>query len=344
MKILLGYLESVRSFRYAFIALLCIFACLATAPLRAQAPAKTNGVVKTSEKINQSTQEFSEQTARTSENLQQASSNIQQATANIRESVQVFEPILRLRLRKAASAQVNSPAASNNAAANSDAWQQTDDSVSQEYLDQQMPVTVEGPAYNSDGTANLGSQNSKKYGCYLDVVRGAVMDDIDAAGYSQSIDVIFTATDYFNAQVPMYAFLTPAYVKNDAFAYNFFKGVKYKDRNIPPAAWDEVNESEVAMTNLTGEQFERIKTNTQLAAVVKQITGFSQKVESRTKLDGKVLAVKTEMHNRTAYGLIYIVQHYGTTGENGCLKIKIKVTGFDANGDGAPDSGVYQQY
>ncbi len=139
----------------------------------------------------------------------------------------------------------------------------------------------------------------------------------------------------------MYAFLTPAYAKNDSFAYNFFKGLRYKDRNIPPATWDEVNESEVALTSLTGEQFERIQTNKQLAAVIKQCTGFGPKVESRTKLDGKVLAVRTQMGDRTAYGLIYIVSHFGTTGENGYLKIKLKATGFDVNDDGHPDPGLY---
>ncbi len=168
------------------------------------------------------------------------------------------------------------------------------------------------------------------------------MDEIDAAGASKSVDLIYTATNAFNEQLPMYAFLTPSYVKHDAFAYNFFKGTKFKDRNIPPATWDEVNESEVALTALTGEQFEKIQNNNQLMAVVKQIKGFGQKVESRTKLDGKVIAVKTEMGDRTAYGLIYIVSHYGTTGENGYLKIKIKVTGFDTNGDGNPDNRLYQ--
>jgi hypothetical protein len=169
------------------------------------------------------------------------------------------------------------------------------------------------------------------------------MDEIEVAGNSKSVDLIFTATNAFNEQVPMYAFLTPSYVKNDAFAYNFFKGTKYKDRNIPPAEWEEVNESEVAMTSLSGEQFEKIQNNNQLMAVVKQIKGFGQKVESRVKLEGKVIAVKTEMGDRTAYGLIYIVNHFGTTGDNGYLKVKIKVTGVGNTGDGTPDGNFYKQ-
>ena len=47
---------------------------------------------------------------------------------------------------------------------------------------------------------------------------------------------------------------------------------------------------------------------------------------------GKLLRSKNSDGRRTAYGLIHIVNHYGTTGENGYLKIRIKITGLDANG------------
>ncbi len=324
----------------------CLLLCL---PLTAQAPKKSEPV-KAAERVNEATRQVAEQTAQTTEQINQAAANLQQAAANIKESIQVFEPILRLRLRKgdaATQGQGTQPPAMPSQPAGTmpsmpdPTYEPMGMGVTQEYINSQMPVIPQSSAYNPDGTANLGSQNNKKYGCYVDILSGAIMDDIDAAGNSHSVDLIFTATNAFNEQVPMYAFLTPAYVKNDPFAYNFFKGTKYKDRNIPPATWDEVNESEVAFAPISGEQFDRIQTNKQLAAVVKQCTGFGPKVESRTKLDSKVVAIKTEMGSRTAYGLMYIVAHYGTTGDNGYLKIKLKVTGFDATGDGNADPGLY---
>lgn len=35
----------------------------------------------------------------------------------------------------------------------------------------------ESASYNTDGSANLGNQNNQKYGCYLDMMSGLVMDD-----------------------------------------------------------------------------------------------------------------------------------------------------------------------
>ncbi|MBO9561537.1 MAG: hypothetical protein J7621_02140 [Niastella sp.] len=314
-------------------------------------PVKKSKVVKATEKINQQTQKATEASNEVVNQSQQAANNVKQVVSNAKTVISIFEPILRFRLKK------NRAAADTDIAVQSDPVTTTDPAVAapptppyddpavyvtQADITQGTPVVAEGPAYNTDGTANLGSQNNKKFGCYIDVAQGSVMDEVDAAGNARSIDLIFTATNAFNEQVPMYAFLTPSYVKNDAAAYNFFKGTKYKDRNIPPAEWDEVNESEVAMTSLTGQQFEKVQNNNQLMAVVKQVKGFGQKVESRVKLDGKVIAVKTEMGDRTAYGLIYIMNHYGTTGDNGYLKIRIKVTGFDQNGDGIPDGAAYQ--
>jgi hypothetical protein len=139
----------------------------------------------------------------------------------------------------------------------------------------------------------------------------------------------------------MYALLTPAYVKNDIFANYYFRGPLYKDANIPVRQWDVVNESEIALTQLTGAQFDKIRDNNQLMAVIKRIPGFKEKFESRTKIEGKVFAIKTEMGDRTAYGLLLVTNHYGTTGSSGYLKIKLKVTGFDGNNDGYPDPELY---
>ncbi|MFY7841039.1 MAG: hypothetical protein ACOVP7_12230 [Lacibacter sp.] len=318
----------------------------------AQEPAKKPKVVKAAEKVNQKTQKVSDASNEVVNQTQQTAGNVQNVVNNAKAVIKIFEPILRFRLKKktATEQQNNQPPVTATdpavtGATNSVPVQPYDDPsvyVTATDIAQNVPIVAESPVYNTDGTANLGSQNNKKFGCYIDIMNGAILDEIDAAGNSKSIDLMFTATNAFNEQVPMYAFLVPSYVKNDAFAYNFFKGTKYKDRNIPPASWEEVNESEVAMTNLTGEQFEKIQNNNQLTAVVKQIKGFGQKVESRVKLEGKVIAVKTEMGDRTAYGLIYILNHYGTTGDNGYLKIKIKVTGFDQTGDGIPDGGMYQ--
>ncbi len=329
--------------------------CLQALPQEAK-PAPR--LVKSAEKVNQQSQKAAEASASVVDQAQQTANNVNQVAANVKTIVKIFEPILRFRLKKKTgtnegnnSAETVAPTSTETAdtgTSNSQLPAATYGDAPAQYVTQNdiaqgVPITTESAAYNTDGTANLGSQNNNSYGCYIDVMKGEIMDDVDAAGQPGSVDLIFTATNAFNEQVPMYAFLTPAYVKNDAFAYNFFKGTKYKDRNIPPAAWEQVNESEVSMTTLTPAQFEKIQTNKQLAAVVKQVKSFGQKVESRTKLNGKVIAVKTEMGNRTAYGLICILDHFGTTGDNGYLKIKIKVTGFDADGDGIPDANLYNQ-
>ena len=217
----------------------------------------------------------------------------------------------------------------------------TSNSVEQQDMPtSQEEVIPESSSYNTDGTANLGNQNNKEFGCYLDMTSGTVLDEVDAAGNTRSVDLIFTATDYFGS-APMYAFLSPSLVKNDVFANYYFRGSQFKDANIPVRQWEEVNESEIALTNLTLERFEKIKNNNQLTAVIKQTTGFKDRFESRSKIQGKVFAVKTHMAQHEALGLIYIVDQLASTGVNGFLKIKIKVTGFDSNGDGNPDTNNY---
>lgn len=208
-------------------------------------------------------------------------------------------------------------------------------------MNNNIPFEPVNENYNPDGSANLGNQNSLSYGNYVDIKTGRVMDEIDAAGDPLKVDVIFTATDYFNSQLPMYALLTPSFARYDNFAYTFFHGTKYKDKNIPPRQWETANESEIAVCNISPEQFSRISNNKQLMAVVNQAGSFSNKFESRSKLDGKVFAIRTIMQQRETYGLMLVEKHYGTTGPNGYLKIKLKVTGYDATGDGMPDLGVY---
>jgi hypothetical protein len=313
--------------------------------------------VKKAQQVNDKARNLKQDSDELTRQAGEVGDNLNSVKSNAKTVVSIFEPILRFRLKKKnANMSTQTPQYTDNLDTSvghtmiADAgipgnYTQYSEAmaVTQNDIFSGVPIVAESATYNTDGTANLGSQNNATYGCYLDMVRGQVMDDIDAAGQSNNIDLIFTATGHFNEQVPMYAFLTPAYAKDDGAAYHFFKGTKYKDKNIPPAQWEQVNESEVVMTSLTPAQFEKIQNNNQLMAVVKTLKGFSQKVESRTKLEGKVLAVKTEMGNRTTYGLICIMNHYGTIGSNGYLKIKIKVTGFDNNGDSFPDASIYLQ-
>lgn len=311
------------------------------------------------QKVSSGSRKVSSATQDIKNNLEDASHQITDAYNNMKGIVRIFEPIWGLHTNRNSG-----PAAKETDITNTEPQNQKNTETEAQVKKAKDPVTaildtsadVEvssankieeedqinvNPYYNGDGTANLGSQNNQKYGCFLNVLKAEIMDEIEVADNSKSVDLIFTSTNAFNEQLPMYAFLTASYAKHDPFAYNYFKGTKYKDRNILPVAWKEVNESEVAMTSLTGIQFEKIKNNDQLMAVVHQLRGFSQKVESRTKLSGKVIALKTEMDQRTVYGLIYIVNHYGNTGEDGYLRIKIKVAGQDTNGDSIPDNEMY---
>ncbi|MFN8332821.1 MAG: hypothetical protein U0T81_16665 [Saprospiraceae bacterium] len=311
------------------------------------------------QKVSSESHKVSSATQDIKNNMEDASHQITDAYNNMKGVVRIFEPIWRLHTNRKTGSSATGSGLTNTAVQNkqtTEADVQVKETIDQSSanLDTVAAGEVAGSNkikeedqlnvnayYNGDGTANLGSQNNQKYGCFLNVLKAEIMDEIDVAGNSKAVDLIFTSTSAFNEQLPMYAFLTASYAKHDPFAYNYFKGTKYKDRNIPPATWDEVNESEVAMTSLTGMHCEKIKNNDQLMAAVRQLRGFSQKVESRTKLDGKVIALKTEMDQRTVYGLIYIVSHYGTTGESGYLRIKIKVTGQDANGDNIPETEMY---
>ncbi|MFZ4545186.1 MAG: hypothetical protein ACOYOA_14125 [Saprospiraceae bacterium] len=196
------------------------------------------------------------------------------------------------------------------------------------------------PPYAGDGTANLGTQNNSKYGNYLDIGNGMIMDEIDAAGASHNVDLIFTATNF--AGRVLYAFFSPYYAKTSTKANLYNYGIKYKRNDPHPSkSWEVANESTVALTTINGAQFEKIKNNAQLAAVVKQTQKFSNSIEVYDQLVGKVIAVKTTMDDRVCYGLMYIVNQYGTTGENSYIKVKLKVTGFDGNGDGNPDANQY---
>ncbi len=294
---------------------------------------------RTSEKMSAQSKNIQLQSEKIQQKSQETSENLKAATANIKKIIRIFEPISFFHsISKPASQSEESNIEAKSEDGNRTETQQevatADGSLAQ-------ATTANETAYSTDGSAFWGNQNHKIYGCYLDISTGSILDEIDAAGNTAAVDVVFTATDHFGSS-PMYAFLSPALVKNDFFASYYFRGPLYKDQNIPMKQWDEVNESELAMTNLTLAQFDKITNNSQLQAVLKQTSAFKDRIESRTKLNGKVIAVRTHIQNREAIGLIAILDHLGTTGTSGCLKIKIKVTGFDQNGDGLADPVIYK--
>ncbi|MFN8353278.1 MAG: hypothetical protein U0Y10_02425 [Spirosomataceae bacterium] len=320
-----------------------VFVALACHSTVLIAQTTTGEKVKTvAEKVNQQATKAAQTTQEVSTQLQSAGQQVQATVANIKAIIRVFEPIFHLRRKKVAADSTVVVMTMPTVTSSTDTAMQAP-VLTPAAIPTQSANSVfvpESNLYNADGSANLGNQNHQDFGCYLDMMRGQVLDDITVATETYAVDLIFTATDHFG-NAPVYALLTPAYVKNDFFANYYFRGIKYKDANVPPKTWPQVNESQVALTNLTGVQFERVQNNNQLAAIVQQMQGFRDHVESRTKLTGKVFAVKTEMGNRTCYGLLYVVEHLGTTGANGYLKVKLKVTGFDQNGDGNPDGILY---
>jgi hypothetical protein len=194
----------------------------------------------------------------------------------------------------------------------------------------------ENAMYNADGTANLGNQHNGQYGCYLDALRGTIMFGGDAEEHPESVDLVYVAP---NDGGDSYLLMTPGFC-HDGAGSNAMWGSNSTDN--PVKSWKDFNESQVALTTLTGSQFEKIQYNSQLVGIIKQTKDFSGWYRSLSKLDGKVFAISTVMENRTAYALMYVVKQIGTSGPKGYLQIKLKVTGFDANGDGKPDASQYQ--
>jgi hypothetical protein len=317
--------------------------------LFAQEDKVTGKIIKATEKLNSGAAEIRDKSGVVQDQIQQAGDHVKAVAENVKAVINVFEPIIRFHLKRkllpgqeSQTATMEVPAQAGTSIDSTQMVQNsTTEPVTYDNLASGGEMIADNPFYNPDGTANLGSQNNQQFGCYLDIGQGRILDDIDASSNTSAVDLIFTATDYYGS-APMYALLTPAYVKNDIFANYYFRGPLYKDANIPVRQWDQVNESEIALTQLTGAQFDKIRDNNQLMAVVKRIPGFREKFESRTRIEGKVFAIKTEMGDRTAYGLMFVTNHYGTTGANGYLKIKLKISGFDMNGDGIPDTDLYQ--
>jgi hypothetical protein len=193
---------------------------------------------------------------------------------------------------------------------------------------QNLPVN--NPAtVNNDGTGNWGNQNNGLYGNCLDVMTGTVMGLGEAEESPKSVDVIFIAAN------GSYQLWTPNYARNEVAA-------QYTSRSTYESVskWSDANETEIASTRITLSQFDQIQNNSQILNAVKNAQDYSSSIIEFGKLDGKVYAVKAELEDRTVYGLIAVVKHYGTDGSNGYLKIKIKAQGV---GNGQVNANMYQR-
>jgi len=227
----------------------------------------------------------------------------------------------------------------NNAASGTNTQAATNDPAAQygvynNYTPQQyLPVNNEA-SVNSDGSGNWGNQNSGLYGNCLDVLTGTAMGMGEAEDNPGAIDLMFFApADGQNT----YVLMTPSFAKNNATA-TYMTG--HASDGI--TKWRDVTESEVALTKLTIGQFEKIQNNSQITSAVKNAVNYTGWYTSvGTKLEGQVFAIKVEQENRTVYALVAVIKHFGTSGSNGYLKIKVKSQGIDNNGDGMVDPGSY---
>ena len=221
----------------------------------------------------------------------------------------------------------------NNSTQNNNSFQNNNNNSNvQNYLpNQNLPIN--NPAsVNNDGTGNWGNQNNGLYGNCLDVLTGTVMGLGEAEADPKSVDIIFIAAN------ESYQLWTPDYARNQVAA-------QYTSRSTSESVskWSDINETQIAETSLTSGQFDKIQNNSQILNAVKNARNYASSLTEFGKLDGKVFAVKAELEDRTVYGLIEVVKHYGTFGSNGYLKIRIKAQGIDNNHNGQIDVNSYQR-
>ncbi|MCO5285881.1 MAG: hypothetical protein M9898_05665 [Chitinophagaceae bacterium] len=198
------------------------------------------------------------------------------------------------------------------------------------YLPRQQLYINDEATINEDGSGNWGNQNNGIYGNCLDVMTGAVMGLAEAEENPKRVDVIFIAAN------GSYQLWSPSYARNEVAA-------EYTSRSTQESVtkWSDVNETEIAETRITAGQFDKIQTNSQILSAVKNASNYASWVTLFGKLEGKVFAVRTELEDRTVYGLIKVMKHYGTEGSNGYLKIQIKAQGLRNNEDGELDTRIY---
>jgi hypothetical protein len=231
-------------------------------------------------------------------------------TDKVKKIVKIFEPISRMHLPTGNTV-------GNNGSAT-----------------QPLPKGSGNP-YNADGSANWGQQYNTKYGCYLDALRGRIVDAGEAADMPETIDLIFAA--YKSTGV--YYLFTPNFAHAEVMADAVW-GSATTDN--PVKSWKAVNETEVAETILTAADFNAIQNNNQLSSAVAKAKNWAGYVQLMNRFDNKVFALRVHTDSRKLFALIYVQEHMGTDGGNGYLKIRIKVTGIDTNNDGEPDSGAYE--
>lgn len=200
----------------------------------------------------------------------------------------------------------------------------------QNYMPEQNLPVNDPATINSDGSGNWGNQNNGVYGNCLDVMTGTIMGLGEAEENPKSVDIIFIAAN------GSYQFWSPGYARNEVAA-------EYTSRSTQQSVskWNDANETEIAETKLTAGQFDKIQTNSQILNAVKNAPNYASWITLFGKLEGKVFAVRTELEDRTVYGLIKVLKHYGTDGSNGYLKIQIKAQGLQNNEDGQLDTRVY---
>jgi len=196
-------------------------------------------------------------------------------------------------------------------------------------------------AFNTNQGSNyieVGNQYNPQKGCFMDLIGGKAKNATDAKAHPNSIDLIFLAP---NDGQDAYYLMTPTYSRSGAGA-NAMWGSNSTEN--PVKSWSAVNESEISPTNLTAAEFYNISTNSQLDAAVQAARNFSGNFVSAggAKLSSKVFAVKLNMDNRQLQALILVVDHLGTSGTTGYLKVIVKVTGIDTNNDGKPDNNGYK--
>ncbi len=204
----------------------------------------------------------------------------------------------------------------------------------QNYLPNQSLPVNNPSSVNNDGSGNWGNQNNGLYGNCLDALTGTVLGMGEASQTPGSVDLLFFApSDGQNT----YTLMTPGFARNNSTATYMTEHTSDQVQQ-----WNDVNETEVALTKLTLGQFNQIQNNSQILNAVRNAQNYAGYYSSvGQKLDGCVFAIKAQMENRQVYALIAIIKQIGTSGSNGYLKIKIKAQGINSNGNGYPDAANY---
>jgi hypothetical protein len=197
------------------------------------------------------------------------------------------------------------------------------------YLPVNEPATV-----NNDGSGNWGNQNNALYGNCLDVMTGTVMGMGEAADNPASVDLMFFAS----TDVPgNYLVITPNYVRTNA-ASTYMTG----HASDPVLQWKDISESEIALTKMTIGQFNQIQNNNQISNAVRNAQNYAGYLSFvGQRVEGQVLAIRTQMENREVYALVAVEKQVGVSGSNGYLRIRIKAQGVDNNNNGIPDANYY---